>query len=103
MSGPVRNQPRQRGLGLGAGLEPNRTERPSKNQTTGRLPGLVANASIESFRWHIAFKATLWGVNEMLGIGWLPNQPSHASDDVATPVFEKALVIVIPSHILDSV
>ena len=45
----------------------------------------------------------LMGVNTMLGIGWLPNQPSHAFDDVSTPVFDKALVVVIPAHILKSV
>jgi hypothetical protein len=38
----------------------------------------------------------------MLGEGWLPHQPSHAFDDVLTAVFERRLVIVIPSHILDS-
>jgi hypothetical protein len=46
--------------------------------------------------------ATLRGENEMLGVGWLPHQPSHAFDDVSTPVFDRALVIVIPSHILES-
>ena len=39
----------------------------------------------------------------MLGVGWLPHQPSHACDDVSTPVYDMALVIVIPSHILQSV
>ena len=39
----------------------------------------------------------------MLGVGWLPDQPSHAFDDVSTPVFDSALVIVIPSHLLESV
>jgi hypothetical protein len=39
----------------------------------------------------------------MLGIGWLPHQPSHAGDDVSTPVFDRPLVIVIPSHILEGV
>jgi len=58
---------------------------------------------IEAFQGHIAVKATLRGENEMLGVGWLPHQPSHAFDEFSTPVFDKALVIVIPSHILDSV
>jgi hypothetical protein len=58
---------------------------------------------IEAFRGHIAVKALLSGENEMLGIGWLPHQPSHAFDDVSTPVLHRALVIVIPSHILESV
>jgi len=58
---------------------------------------------IEAFRGHIAVKAPLRGENEILGIGWLTHQPSHASDDVFTPVFDRALVIVIPSHILESV
>ena len=58
---------------------------------------------IEAFRGCIAVIATLRGENEMLGVGWLPHQPSHAFDDVSTPVFDRALVIVIPSHILESV
>jgi hypothetical protein len=59
--------------------------------------------STEAFRWHIAVKATLRGVNEMLRKGWLPHQPPHTIDDVSTPVFDRALVIVIPCHILESV
>jgi len=55
------------------------------------------------FRWRITLKAALRGVNEMLGVGWMPHQPCHAFDDVSTPVFDSALVIVIPSHILQSV
>jgi len=39
----------------------------------------------------------------LLGVGWLQHQPSHAFDDVSTPAFDKVLVIVIPSHILESV
>jgi hypothetical protein len=39
----------------------------------------------------------------MLHIGWLPHQPSYAFDDVRTPVFDRALVIVIASHILESI
>jgi hypothetical protein len=39
----------------------------------------------------------------MLGLGWLPHQPSHGFDGVSTPVFDMALVMVIPSHILGSV
>jgi hypothetical protein len=57
---------------------------------------------IEAFRGRIAVKATLRGENEMFGVGWLPRQPSNAFDDVSTPVFDTALVIVIPSHILES-
>jgi len=59
--------------------------------------------SIEVFRWGIAVKAMPRGVNEMLSVGWQPHQPSHAFDDVSTPVFDRPLVIVIPSHILESV
>jgi hypothetical protein len=59
--------------------------------------------STEAFRWRIAVKATLSGVSEMLGVGWLPHQPSHAFDDVLTSVFDRLLVIVIPSRILKSV
>jgi len=43
------------------------------------------------------------GPESMLGVGCLPHQPSHAVDDVLTPVFDRALVIAIPSHILESV
>jgi len=57
---------------------------------------------IEWFRGRIAGIATLRGENEMLGVGWLPHQPSHLFDDVSTSVFDRALVIVIPSHILES-
>jgi hypothetical protein len=39
----------------------------------------------------------------MLGLGWLPYQPSHAFEELWTPVFDRALVIVIPSLILESV
>jgi len=45
---------------------------------------------IQAFQWHITVKAMLRGVNEMLGMRWLPHQPSHAFDDVLTPVFERA-------------
>ena len=58
---------------------------------------------IEAFRWRIAVKPTLRGVNEMLGIGWLPHQTSHAVDDVSTPGLDRESVIGIPSHILESV
>jgi len=58
---------------------------------------------LEAFRWRIALEATMRGGNEMLGVGWLLHQPSHAFDDVLTPVFDRALVIVIPSHNLESV
>jgi hypothetical protein len=57
----------------------------------------------QAFRWSMAVEAMLRGVIMMLGAHWLPHQPSHAFDDVSTPVFDSALVIVIPSHILDSV
>ena len=61
------------------------------------------HCSIEVFWWRIAVKETLRGINEMLGVCWLPYQPSHAFDDVLTAVFDRALVIVIPSHRLESV
>jgi hypothetical protein len=59
--------------------------------------------SIKAFRWRIAVKATLRGVNEMLGVVRLTHQPSHAFDDVSTRVFDRPLVIVIPSHIIEGV
>ena len=58
---------------------------------------------IVAFRWRIAVKASLRGIKEMLSVGWLPHQPSHAFDDVSTPVFDRPLVIVIASHILETV
>jgi hypothetical protein len=51
----------------------------------------------------MAVKATLRGVNEMLGVGCRPYQPSLPFDDVLTPVFDMVYVIVIPCHILESV
>ena len=64
---------------------------------------VAVHFGIEAFRGHIAVKAPLRGQNEMLGVGWLPHQPSHAFDDVSAPVFDRALVIVIPSLIIESV
>jgi hypothetical protein len=59
--------------------------------------------SIEEFRWRIIVKATQWGINDMLGVDWLLDQPSHAFDDASTPVFDRPMVIVIPSHTLEGV
>jgi len=59
--------------------------------------------AIEVSQWGIAVEATLRGINMMLGIAWLPHQPSYASDDISTPAFDRALVIVSPYHILESV
>jgi hypothetical protein len=59
--------------------------------------------SLETFCWCIVVKAILRGVNGMLGVGWVPHQPSHALDNVSTPVFDRPLVIVVPSHILEGV
>jgi hypothetical protein len=59
--------------------------------------------STEAFQWRIAVKAMLRGINGILGVGWLPQQPSHAIDDFSTPVFDRPSVIVIPYHILKSV
>jgi hypothetical protein len=39
----------------------------------------------------------------MLGVGWLPHQPTDAFNDVLTAVLYRPLVIVIPSHILERV
>jgi hypothetical protein len=66
-------------------------------------PVRCVHFSIEAFRWRFGVKATLRGLNEMLGVGWLAHQPSHAFDDVSTPVFDRPLVIVMPSHILEGV
>jgi len=69
------------------------------------LPHPVRNMHFgtQSFRWHITDIAMLGGINMMLGLGWLPLQLFHAFDDTSTPVFDRVLVILIPSHILDSV
>jgi hypothetical protein len=56
---------------------------------------------IEVFRGRIAVKATLRGINKMLGVLWLPHQLSDAFEYFSTPEFDRALVIVIPSHILE--
>jgi hypothetical protein len=45
----------------------------------------------------------LRGLNKIIGVRWLPHQPSHAFVTVSTPVVDRVLVIVIPSHILESV
>ena len=57
----------------------------------------------EASRLRNAIKVTIRGVVELLGVGWLPHQPRDAFIDVLTAVFDRALVIVIPSHILESV
>jgi len=69
------------------------------------LPSPVRSVhfSIEVFWWRIAVQAMLRGVNEMLGICSLPHQPYHTFSEVSTPIFDTALVIVIPSHILGRV
>jgi hypothetical protein len=58
---------------------------------------------MEAFRWRIAVQPILRGVNAMLHLGWLQHQSSHAFDDISTPAFDRPLVIVSPSHILESV
>jgi len=58
---------------------------------------------IEAFLGRIAVEAPLRGKNELLGLGWLPHLPSPVFDDVSTPVFDRVLVTVIPSHIFTSV
>jgi hypothetical protein len=59
--------------------------------------------SIEGFRWPIAVKGTLRGEKVVFSGSWLPDRPSPTVDNVSTPVFDRPLVIVIPSHILKSV
>jgi hypothetical protein len=69
------------------------------------LPPPVSSVhfSIAGFRCHIAVNVMPRGVKEMLRVGSLPHQPSHAFDNVSTPVFDRPLFIIIPSHILESV
>jgi hypothetical protein len=66
-------------------------------------PGHRVHFSIEVFWWHVAAEVLTSGINWMLRVGWLPQQPSQAIDDIWTPVFDKALVIVMLSHILECV
>jgi len=68
-----------------------------------RPPVSSVHFGIEVLWRRIAVRATLRGVKKMLGVCWLLHQPSHAFDDVSTPVFVTALVVVIPFHILGSV
>jgi len=58
--------------------------------------------SIERIWWRIAVEGQLRGVHQMLGVGWLPHHLCIVFDDVSTPVFHRALVIVIRYHILES-
>ena len=66
-------------------------------------PVHIVHFGIEAVRAGIAVKATLMGENEMLGVRWLPFQLSHSFHDVSTPEFDRVLVIVIQSHILERV
>jgi hypothetical protein len=59
--------------------------------------------SIVAFRWCVGVKAMLTGANEMLSVGSLQHQQSDATNNVSTPAFDRALLIVIPSNILKSV
>jgi hypothetical protein len=67
------------------------------------LPVCSVHFGLDVFHWRIAVKASLSGVNEIFRIDCLPLKPLHAFDDVSTPEFDRALVIVIPPHILESV
>jgi len=69
------------------------------------LPLLVFSVhfSIDALRWGITVNTMLKCKNQMLGVGGLPHQPSHTHEYVSTAVFVRALVIVIPFHILKSV
>jgi hypothetical protein len=66
-------------------------------------PGRSVDSCIEVFWWGITDIAMLHSLNTMLRVRWLPHQPSDGFDDILTPVFDWALVIVIPSHNLESV
>jgi len=58
---------------------------------------------VEVFGWRKDVKAMLRVINDMLGLGWLPHQLSDGSDNVSTPVFDRALVTVMPFHMVQSV
>jgi len=66
-------------------------------------PVLIVNFCIIALWWCISVEAMLIGVHEMIRVGGQPHQASSAFDDVSTTVFDRVLVIVIPSHILKSV
>ena len=61
------------------------------------------NIGLDALLWCIDVKSMLRGVHELLGVGCPPLEPSHALDDVSDQAFDRALVIVIPSHIIESV
>jgi len=90
---------------LSVAITPISTSLSSSSSPYLSLPPPVRSVhfSIEAFLCRIAVKAPLGGENELLGGGWLLHQLSHAVDDVSSPVFDRALVIVIPCHILESV
>jgi hypothetical protein len=66
------------------------------------LPVCLVHFVIEELLWRISVNATLRGVNEWFSICWLEHQPSHGLDDVSTAACERPIVIVIPSHLLES-
>ena len=66
-------------------------------------PVCSVHFGIEAFWWSITVNAMLRGVNDMLAVGWPPHRSSHTFDDFSTPIFERAFVIVMTSHILQSV
>jgi len=45
----------------------------------------------------------LSSVNDIPSVVCMTHQPSHAFDDVWTLIFDRMLVIIIPSHIIESV
>jgi hypothetical protein len=63
----------------------------------------IVHYGLETFRWYIGVNVTLRGGTEMFGVGRLPDQLSHAVDDVSTSVSDWALVMVMSFHILKSV
>jgi hypothetical protein len=65
-------------------------------------PVRCVHFGVVAFPGHIAVKAILRGKNELLGIGWLPLQPSCMVDNVFTAIFDWAVVILVPSHMLKS-
>jgi hypothetical protein len=59
--------------------------------------------SIKAFWWHITVQPMKRGMNEILGVGWLQHQTFQGFDDISTQICDSTLVIVIPSHNLESV
>jgi len=60
------------------------------------------HCGIKAFWWQMTGKPSLKGVIMMLGIHLQPQYPSPVLDNVSTPLFDRAFVIVLTVHFLVS-